>query len=144
MGDVTAISPRIIDAPAEQIAAFLRDYEQRPRILTANYTDFRVEPGPVLAFHFAERQDEHDYRLRVVEGSADPDSPDQIVLREADELSSFVNEWRITPAGASSTVTLSGTWKGAGGIGGFFEKLFAPIGPRHIYSQVLANLAAAL
>jgi hypothetical protein len=28
MGDVTAISQRIIDAPAEQIAAFLRDYEQ--------------------------------------------------------------------------------------------------------------------
>ena len=33
-------------------------------------------------------------------------------------------------------------WNGAGGIGGFFEKTFAPKGLGRIYDAVLAKLAA--
>jgi hypothetical protein len=32
------------------------------------------------------------------------------------------------------------TWNGAGGIGGFFEKTFAPLGLKKIQSEVLTNL----
>jgi hypothetical protein len=32
------------------------------------------------------------------------------------------------------------TWNGAGGVGGFFEKTFAPLGLKKIQSEVLANL----
>jgi hypothetical protein len=141
MGDVTATATATVDAPPERVLAFLRDYQQRSKILTSNYTAFRVEPGPVLAFHAEAGGRGRDYRLRVVDGGADSDEG---VLREADELSSFVNEWHVSAAGAGSSVTLTGTWKGADGIGGLMEGLFAPLGLRRIYAQVLANLASAL
>jgi len=35
-------------------------------------------------------------------------------------------------------------WNGAGGIGGFFEKTFAPAGLKRIYDGVLAKLPQAL
>jgi hypothetical protein len=41
-------------------------------------------------------------------------------------------------------VTLTATWDGAGGIGGFFEGLFAPLGLKRIYGEVLANLSGVL
>ena len=34
------------------------------------------------------------------------------------------------------------TWDGASGIGGFFERRFAPAGLRRIHDELLANLAA--
>lgn len=47
-------------------------------------------------------------------------------------------------AGEGSLVRIETTWNGAGGIGGFFEKTFAPKGLKRIYDGVLANLAAAV
>jgi hypothetical protein len=32
------------------------------------------------------------------------------------------------------------SWEGAGGIGGFFERMFAPLGLRKIQAEVLENL----
>jgi len=46
----------------------------------------------------------------------------------------------VSPAGEGATVTVKTTWQGAGGINGFFEKTFAPLGLRRIYDEVLANL----
>jgi hypothetical protein len=151
MGTVTARATAALDAPPDRVLAALRDLEQRPRILTENYTNYRVEPaegGRVIAYHFAAGGRERDYRLRVEE------TPDG--LRESDELSSFVSVWRVTPAagsGAASTgaggdggskVTLEASWQGAGGIGGIFEGLFAPMGLRRIYAQVLERLRTAV
>jgi hypothetical protein len=54
----------------------------------------------------------------------------------------MVTTWTVAPAGdAASTVTITTTWNGAGGIGGFFEKTFAPKGLARIYAGVLDNLA---
>ena len=39
---------------------------------------------------------------------------------------------------------IRGAGEGAGGIGGFFEKTFAPLGLRKIQAQVLANLKREL
>ena len=36
------------------------------------------------------------------------------------------------------------SWNGAGGIGGFFEKTFAPLGLKKIQAEVLANLKQEL
>jgi hypothetical protein len=64
-------------------------------------------------------------------------------LVEKDRNSSMVTTWRVTPAGEGrSRVVVTTTWKGAGGIGGFFEKTFAPKGLGRIYDAVLARLAA--
>ena len=45
------------------------------------------------------------------------------------------------PADAgASTVRVRTTWNGAGGIGGFFERTFAPKGLRRVYDEMLARL----
>jgi hypothetical protein len=124
------------------VLAVLRDYRDgRQRILPSNYTAYRVEhggqgDGTVIAYHFAAGGRDRDYRLRVEESGSE--------LRERDELSSFVTTWSVAPAGAGSTVTLESSWEGAGGIGGFFERTFAPIGLRRIYGEMLDRLAAAV
>jgi hypothetical protein len=61
---------------------------------------------------------------------------------EKDANSSLVTTWRVAPAGeGASLVTITTTWNGAGGIGGFFERTFAPKGLTRIYDGVLAKLA---
>jgi hypothetical protein len=64
-------------------------------------------------------------------------------LVEKDRNSSMVTTWRVTPAGeGAARVVVTTVWNGAGGIGGFFEKTFAPKGLGRIYDTVLAKLAA--
>lgn len=140
MARVRAQATRSVDASPEKVLDVLRDYrDARPRILTDNYSAYRVEQGgngngTVIGFHFAAGGRERDYRMRVEESTGE--------LRERDELSSFVSSWSVQPAGAGSSVSLESSWDGAGGIGGFFERTFAPIGLRRIYSQMLDKLAA--
>ncbi|HEY3482577.1 MAG TPA: SRPBCC family protein, partial [Streptomyces sp.] len=56
---------------------------------------------------------------------------------------SMVTTWTVTPSGEGrSKVVTTTTWQGAGGIGGFFERTFAPKGLNGIYDAVLAKLAA--
>ncbi len=48
----------------------------------------------------------------------------------------------MTPEGDACQVRISTTWRGAGGIGGFFERLFAPRVLRRIYDDELSRLDA--
>ncbi len=142
MAKVTARATKQLGAPPERVLGFLRDYRQsRPRIFTGNYTAYRVErggegEGTVIGYHFAAGGRERDYRLRVEESNG--------ALIEHDELSSFVSKWTIAPHGSGSAVTIEGSWDGAGGIPGIFEGLFAPLGLRRIYGEVLDKLADAV
>ena len=141
MAKVTARATKRVAAPPDRVLAFLRDYQARPQILTGNYTAYRVEEGgegqgTVIGFHFAAGGRERDYRLRVEESSGG--------LVERDELSSFVSKWMLAPAGSGTAVTIESSWDGAGGIPGIFEGLFAPLGLRRIYGEVLSKLATAL
>jgi hypothetical protein len=65
-------------------------------------------------------------------------------LEEADQMSSFRSDWSVDPAPGGSRVTIESSWDGAGGIAGIFEGLFAPMGMRRIYGQVLAKLTDEL
>ncbi|HEY6398802.1 MAG TPA: SRPBCC family protein [Solirubrobacteraceae bacterium] len=142
MGTVRASASKPIHAAPEQVLAFLRDYRgARPKILTDNYTAYRVErggegAGTVLAYHFAAGGRERDYRLDVQESNG--------TLYERDQLSSFVATWSVAPGADGSVVTIEATWDGASGIGGFFEGLFAPLGLRRIFGEMLDRLAAAV
>ncbi|MBV8712298.1 MAG: SRPBCC family protein [Solirubrobacterales bacterium] len=142
MATVTARASRVLDAPPERVLEFLRDYrEGRPKILTDNYTAYRVEQGghgqgTVIGYHFAAGGRERDYRVNVEEDGAG--------LVERDQLSSFVSHWSVAPNGSGAEVTLESSWQGASGIGGIFERTFAPMGLRRIYAQVLDRLAAAV
>jgi hypothetical protein len=140
MASVTARATRRVEAPPERVLAFLRDYrESRPRILTANFSDYRVESGAqgdVIAYRFAAGRREREYRLRAEQSGA--------ALVERDERSTFVSRWTVAADGEGSAVTIESSWEGAGGIPGIFEGLFAPLGLRRIYGEMLDKLAGAL
>jgi carbon monoxide dehydrogenase subunit G len=142
MGTVTASATRAVYAPPERVLEFLRDYRgARPRILPDNYSAYRVESGgqgqgTVIGYHFAAGGRERDYRLAVEE---DGDG-----LFERDQLSSFVSRWTVAPEGSGAQVTVEASWQGAGGIGGMFERTFAPLGLRRIYGEMLDRLAGEL
>jgi hypothetical protein len=142
MSKVVARASAPIQAAPERVLEFLRDYrEGRQRILTDNYTAYRVEQGgkgegTVYAYHFTAARRERDYRLHVHEREDG--------LDEHDQMSSFVSIWTVLPASDGSTVTIESSWDGAGGIGGFFERRFAPAGLRRIYAQMLSNLQDTL
>ena len=76
---------------------------------------------------------------RVREVQANVDVAGHTVI-EKDANSSMVTNWTVAPAGPGSSVTVKTTWNGAGGVKGFFEKTFAPLGLRRIQDEVLANL----
>jgi hypothetical protein len=142
MATVTARVTRAVDASPDQVLAFLRDYrDSRPSILTDNFTAYRVESGgqgqgTVIGYHFGAGGRERDYRLSVEEDAGG--------LSERDQLSSYVSRWTVAPDAAGSRVTLEASWQGAGGIGGMFERTFAPIGLRRIFGEMLDKLAAAV
>lgn len=142
MATVTARASKAVNAPPERVLEFLRNYrESRPKILTDNYTAYRVEQGgegtgTVVAYHFESAGRGRDYRLRVEESDGS--------VRERDEFSTFVSVWSVTPEGTGSNVTVEASWSGAGGIGGIFERLFAPLGLKRIYGEILDRLAASV
>ena len=137
MAQVTATTQRTIEAPAEKVTAALADYETvRPQILTENYGDYRVEPDKRV--HWTLQATKKRVRDQLVTVEVDRD---RIVERDAN--SSMVTTWTVASEGTDrSTVTVETTWNGAGGIGGFFEKTFAPKGLARIHDGVLANLDA--
>ena len=141
MSEVVATAERVVRAPAEQVRAALADYEvTRRRLLTEQFSDYRVESGGHGAgtrvhWRFAATSKRvRDQLLVVTEPTADS-------LVESDANSSMVTTWTVLPAGAGvSTVRVRTTWNGAGGIGGFFERTFAPKGLARTYEEILGRL----
>lgn len=143
MAQVTATAERTIDAPADKVRGLVADYaETRPRILTEQYHDYEVVEGGTGAGTKAKwKLQATSKRVRDVEATVTEPSPGTLV--ETDANSSMVTTWTVREAGSGSVVTIQTTWQGAGGIGGFFEKTFAPGGLKKIYDGVLDKLAAA-
>lgn len=142
MAQVTASASQTVSASPQRVLDFLRDYHQsRPSILPDSYSRYRVEEGgegagTVFSYHFKSGPTERDFRLRADESDGR--------LIERDELSSFSTTWTVAEAATGSTVTVESSWVGGGGIGGFFERLFAPMGLRRVYGEMLQRLAASL
>ena len=141
MSQVVATAERDIAAPPDRVRAALADYTvTRPRILHEKFSEYRVESGGSGAgtratWLFAATP------KRVREQSVDVTTPDVATLVETDRHSSLVTRWTVQPAGADrSHVSVRTTWNGAGGIGGFFERTFAPKGLRRVYDEVLVRL----
>jgi hypothetical protein len=147
MGQVVAQTERLVAASPRRVRAFLADYQNnRPSILPPeHFLDYRVErggdgAGTVISYRLRAGGRERPYRMRVEEPAED--GP----LVERDTQSSLVTTWTLTPAegGERTLVGLTSTWEGAGGIGGFFERMFAPRALRRIYDEVLERLSAAV
>jgi hypothetical protein len=141
MAQVTVTARREIHAPVERVRAALADYQTtRPKILTEHYSDYQVQAGGQgvgTRVHWKLAATEKRVRDQLVEVS----ETDGGVLVESDQNSSMVTTWTVQPAdGGHSAVEVHTTWSGAGGIGGFSERTFAPPGLRRIYDGVLSNL----
>jgi len=139
MGQVSASSTVLIDAEPATVLAAVADYEaMRPKILSAHYSGYRVLEGGQGEGTVAEwKLQATKSRSRDIKASVDVAGRTVI---EKDANSSMVTNWTVAPAGPGSSVTVKTSWQGAGGIGGFFEKTFAPLGLRKIQAEVLDNL----
>ena len=139
MGQVSASSTVLIDAPPERVLAAVADYQTvRPKILSPQYSAYQVLEGGQGAGTVATWKLQAT-KSRVREVKANVDVAGHTVI-EKDANSSMITNWTVAPAGPGSSVTVKTSWQGAGGIGGFFEKTFAPLGLRKIQAEVLGNL----
>ena len=145
MAQVTAQATRSIAAPADKVFAALADYATtRPKILTESYHDYRVESGGQGAgsrVRWKLQATKSRVRDQVVDVT-EVSEPAAHQLVESDANSSMVTVWTVAADGDRSTVTVDTSWNGAGGIGGFFERTFAPRGLARIHDGVLAKLDA--
>ena len=133
---------RTVDAPAGAVYGYIADMRgHHPNFLPPAFADFQVESGGVgegtiTRFTLTAGGRTRQYRMKV----AEPE-PGRI-LTESDTGSSAVTTFTVTPQDGRSLVRIATTWEGAGGIGGFFERLFAPRVMRGIYADQLERLDA--
>ncbi len=113
----------------------------RPRILPSSTATTRSSRAPGGGDRRAGTLQATEKRSRNVKATVTVSGN---TITERDANSSLVTTWTVAPSGAGSTVTTSTEWKGAGGIGGFFERTFAPLGLRRIQEATLANLQREL
>lgn len=143
MGQVSAASTIVINAEPAATLAAVADYQNvRPKILSRQYSDYQVlqggqGPGTVARWRLQAT------KSRVRDVQVDVDVAGHTVI-EKDANSSMLTNWTVAPAGPGSSVTVRTSWNGAGGVKGFFEKTFAPMGLKKIQAEVLANLKAEL
>jgi hypothetical protein len=140
MAKVTATAERTIDAPLEKVRALIADYsDTRPKILTEQYLDYEVAEGGSGAGTKANwKLQATSKRVRSIAATVTEPQPGTFV--ETDANSSMVTTWTLREAGTGTLVRIETSWDGAGGIGGFFEKTFAPGGLKRIYDGVLVKL----
>jgi uncharacterized protein YndB with AHSA1/START domain len=142
MAPIVVAAERTVAAPADTVYGYIADMrEHHPRFLPPAFADFRVEAGGVGAgtitrFTVNAGGRSRPYRMQV----AEPE-PGR-VLTESDSESSLVTTTTVTPQGDDAHVRITTSWDGAGGIGGFFERLFAPRVMRGIYADELDRLDA--
>ena len=142
MGKITVVQEGAVGAPAALTYRLIADDEHHRHILPAGFSDFEVLEGGVGAgtlhrFKVTAGGRERQYVMRV-----DEPEPGR-VISETDQNSSLVTTFTVSPAGEDAcAVRIETTWNGAGGIGGFFERTFAPRVMRKMYAEELAKLDA--
>jgi uncharacterized protein YndB with AHSA1/START domain len=139
MALITVAAERMIDAPAEIVYGYVADMRQHQQFLPPAFSEFEVESGGVGAgtvtrFRVTTGGRSRHYRMQV----AEPE-PGR-VLTESDMDSSLVTTFTVEPREERCLVKISTGWQGAGGVGGFFERLFAPRVLRRIYADELERL----
>ena len=131
-----------VEAPADTVYRYIADMrEHHPRFLPPAFSDFRVESGGVGAgtitrYKLTAGGRTREYRTKIAEPA-----PGR-VLTESDTGSSAVTTFTVSPQGTASLVQISTAWDGAGGIGGLFERMFAPRVLRAIFTDELSRLDA--
>ncbi len=143
MAQVCATQSIDINATPDSVLAALSDYAVvRPQILPEQYLDYQVISGTSGAGTVAQwTLQATSKRSRTVKATV---AVDGSTITENDANSTMVTTYTVSPQGNGSMVETTTSWKGAGGIGGFFEKTFAPKGLNRIQSALLGNLKSRL
>lgn len=143
MARVTATNTIVIEAPVEAVSAAIADYAQvRPRIQPEQFSAYRLiqggqGDGTVAAWNLqATKKRNRDVKANVTVD----DAAAHWSLVEEDENSSMATTYTVREATGGALVEMTTSWDGAGGVGGFFERTFAPGGLKRIQHQLLANL----
>jgi Polyketide cyclase / dehydrase and lipid transport len=131
-----------IDAPANVVYGYIADMrDHHPRFMPPAFSEFQVESGgtgagTITRFKLTAGGRTREFRMTM----AEPE-PGR-VLTESDSGSSLVTTYTVSAQGSTSLVRISSAWNGAGGIGGVFERLFAPRMMRRLYADELGRLDA--
>lgn len=142
MSTVTAKSERVVDAPPSVVFRCVSNYrEHHQHFLPPSFSEYAVEEGgtgegTVVSVTFTAGGRTRHYRMKV-----EVPEPGR-VLEEHDTGSSLVTRFTVTPESGRSRVRIETTWEGAGGVGGFFERTFAPGALKKIYDDELTRLDA--
>jgi hypothetical protein len=146
MGRIHVESDKRIACSVDDVYGFLSDYTRRPAILTAGHSDWRVEQGgqgdgTVASYRLKVGPRERAYRIHV---DVPAGEPRRIV--ERDQASSLVTTWVLEPLPnvSATQVRVVTEWDGASGVGGFFERTFAPPGLRRVQQEMLDKLTTTL
>ncbi|AJE43238.1 SRPBCC family protein [Streptomyces nodosus] len=143
MAQVEATTERIVASDADTVFDAVADYSgTRSKLLPEQFSEYEVREGgdgEGTLVHWKLQATSKRVRDCLMEVTEPTDGE----LVEKDRNSSMVTTWRVTPAGEGrARVVITTVWNGASGIGGFFERTFAPKGLARIYDAVLARLAA--
>lgn len=141
MGRIIVTQEGDVGAPAELTYRLIADDAHHRQFLPDGISDFEVVEGGVGAgtvhrFKLTAGRRVREYLMRV-----DEPVPGRVIT-ETDQNSSLVTSFTVTPAGDGCRVRIETQWNGAGGVGGFFERTFAPRVMRRMYADELARLDA--
>lgn len=139
MATITVEQEGSVGAPADVTYRLIADDEHHQRFLPDGFSDFEVLEGGVGAgtrhrFKLTAGKRVREYVMRV-----DEPEPGRVIT-ETDENSSLVTSFVVTPDGEHCRVLIRTQWEGAGGVGGFFERTFAPKVMRRMYADELERL----
>ena len=141
MSELRVVAERAIGAPATLVYRLIADFDRHPSALPAagvlgvpGRGGWGRGVGTVHSFRMTAGRRTRSFRMRVEE--PDPGR----VLTESEMGSSMVTTWVVTPEGPGCRVRLETRWQGAGGVGGLFERLFAPRTLRRLYTDELERL----
>jgi uncharacterized protein YndB with AHSA1/START domain len=140
MSELHVEAERQINAPAEHVYRCIADFrEHHPKFLPPAFSDFRVEEGGLGAGTVFSFKMTAGGRTRTARMRVDEPEPGRVLI-ESDLGSSLVTTWTVTPEDAASRVRVATRWQGASGVGGFFERLFAPRALSRLYTDELERL----
>ena len=142
MAPISVSAERTVGAPAPEVYGYIADHrEHHANFLPPAFSDFQVESGGVGAGTITRFKLTAGGRTRQLRTEVTEPEPGRVLI-ESDTLSSSVTTWTVTPEGNACQVRISTTWQGAGGVGGVFERLFAPRVLRRLYDDELNRLDA--
>ena len=146
MAHIYVKNEKVLNANPADVYTVLSDYKnKRPQILPSNFIDYKVEhgghgDGTVVSYKLHAARRERPYQMKVKEPVKGQ------VLTENDTNSSLVTTWTLLPLddGQRTMVRVATEWEGGSGVGGFFERTFAPLGVHNIYNSLLNRLPDAV